>query len=45
MRALGLDPKNPEDRARFSLITYKDFVEDMSAFVRAVNPSFNIFLQ
>ncbi len=43
MRALGLDPKNPEDRARFSLITYKDFVEDMSAFVRAVNPSFNIF--
>ena len=43
MRDLGLDPKNRDDRARFSLITYKDFVEDMSAFVRKANPSFNIF--
>lgn len=43
MRALRLDPSKKEDRTCFSLMTYKDFVEDMSAFVREINPVLNIF--
>ncbi len=43
MQALGLNPADAGDRTRFSIITYQDFVEDLSAFVRETNPDFNIF--
>ncbi|XID93889.1 alpha-amylase family protein [Paenibacillaceae bacterium WGS1546] len=43
MRERGLDPKNPRHRTEFSEDVYQDFVRDMSAFVRSLNPSYTIF--
>ncbi|OMF30758.1 beta-galactosidase [Paenibacillus sp. FSL H8-0548] len=43
MREAGLNPKNAADRKAYSEITYHDWVQDMSAQVRAFNPDYNIF--
>lgn len=43
MRERGLDPSVKEDRERFSLETYRDFVQDMSAFVRSRHPDYTVF--
>lgn len=43
MKKLGLDPAQKADREKFSLITYKDMVDDLSALVCRVNPAYNIF--
>lgn len=42
MKEQGLDPRRPEDRTAYSLITYQDFIADISAFVREINPKYNI---
>lgn len=42
MKELRLDPKLKQDRVKFSLITYKDMADDLSRFVRQINPKFNI---
>ncbi len=43
MREAGLDPKNAADRKQYSETTYHEWVQDMSAQVRAFNPDYNIF--
>ncbi|MBU6350466.1 MAG: beta-galactosidase trimerization domain-containing protein [Chloroflexi bacterium] len=43
MRAAGLDPANPQHRARFALDALNDFKQEMSAFVRAIQPEVSIF--
>lgn len=43
MREAGLDPSDKQDRKVFSLMTYKDMVDDLSALVRRINPDYNIF--
>ncbi|MFM7171864.1 MAG: beta-galactosidase trimerization domain-containing protein, partial [Caldilinea sp.] len=43
MRAAGLDPANPQHRARFALNALNDFKQEMSAFVRAIQPEVSIF--
>lgn len=43
MRAAGLDPANPDHRARFALDSLNDFKRDMSAFVWSIDPEVSIF--
>ncbi len=43
MRGMGLEPRNKEDRQKFAEWTYRDFVSDMSAFIRKEHPDYDIF--
>ena len=43
MRAAGMDPANPDHRAKFALDSLNDFKRDMSAFVRSIDPEVSIF--
>lgn len=43
MKKLGMNPQNKKDREYFAEITYQDFVEDMTGFIRERYPHYQVF--